>query len=158
MCALTWDICITHKMIWSSNLHQSTFLTKFQKPLEGHGCKPRITNLSIIPHTLMIVLEYVNKSQVNTGIYQAARSLCCWPNNVIPESDTNLFVLFPMARTTNLNCGKYTRNELVLQSYSQYYTTHHNIFIAIQLFPAVVFHCNFWRQGSTHPWNGPHSC
>ena len=34
------------------NLHPSTSLTKSQKAVEAHGCKPWVTNLSIVPHTL----------------------------------------------------------------------------------------------------------
>ena len=37
------------------NRHQSTSLAESQKALEAHGCKPWLTNLSIVPHTLGIL-------------------------------------------------------------------------------------------------------
>ena len=55
--------------------HESIWLSK---TLEAHGCKPWVTNLSIVPHTLsmltanitycIILLEYVHKSWVNTHL------------------------------------------------------------------------------------------
>ena len=67
--------CKTHdpNMIW-----KSISLAKVQKTLEAHGYKSCIAKLSIIPHTLailtaniahcIILLEYVNESQVNMHI------------------------------------------------------------------------------------------
>ena len=46
-------------MIWRPNLHQSTSLVKAQKALEAHGCKFSVTNLSIVPHTLVILTANV---------------------------------------------------------------------------------------------------
>ena len=45
--------------------------------LEAHGCKPWVTNLAIIPHTLGTLTtnthgiphEYVNESQVNAYVH-----------------------------------------------------------------------------------------
>ena len=37
-------------MTWWWSLHQLTSLTELQKALEAHGCKPWVTNLSIIPY------------------------------------------------------------------------------------------------------------
>ena len=50
-------VIITHEpnMIWRWNLHQSTSLVESHKTLEAHGCKPWVTNLSIIHHTLGIL-------------------------------------------------------------------------------------------------------
>ena len=39
--------------MWRQNLHQLTYLTTSQ--IEAHSCKPWVTNLSIIPHTLGII-------------------------------------------------------------------------------------------------------
>ena len=62
-------------MLLSWNLYQSTSLAELPKVVEAQGCKPCVTNLSIIPHTLVILtenvtycivfLEYVNEPQVN---------------------------------------------------------------------------------------------
>ena len=64
-------ICISRKptMLWRCNLYQLTSFAKLQKTL---------TNLSIIPHTLstlttnithyIIVLKYINESQVNVQV------------------------------------------------------------------------------------------
>ena len=59
-------------------MHQSTSLVELQKALEAHSCKPSVTNSSIIPHILgtltanitycILLLEYVNESEVNAGI------------------------------------------------------------------------------------------
>ena len=53
------ELFITRKlnMIWRWNLYQSTSLTKSQKALEAHGCKPWVTNLLIAPHTLGVLLH-----------------------------------------------------------------------------------------------------
>ena len=73
-------IFLTHNpnMMWRWHLHKSTSLAESQKALEAHGCKPWVTNLLIISHTLgiltanitycVILLEYVNKSQVNAQV------------------------------------------------------------------------------------------
>ena len=47
------QVFITHKanMLWRLSLHQSTSLAESQKAVEAHGCKPWVTNSSIIPHT-----------------------------------------------------------------------------------------------------------
>ena len=61
MCAhmFTWSIFkffITHEpnLIWRWNLHPSTSLVESRKALKAHGCKPWVTNLSVVPHTLGI--------------------------------------------------------------------------------------------------------
>ena len=51
-----------------------------QKAPEAHGCKPWITNLSVVPHTLdilteniaycIVLLENITKSQVNTHVVE----------------------------------------------------------------------------------------
>ena len=48
---ITHELSVTQK--W--NLHQLTSLTESQKALEAHGCKPWVTNISIVPHTLDIL-------------------------------------------------------------------------------------------------------
>ena len=50
-------VCITHdpSIIFKRNLHQSIYFTKSKKLLEARGCKPWVTNLSIIPHTLGVL-------------------------------------------------------------------------------------------------------
>ena len=55
-----------------------TSLAKVKVGPEAHGCKPWVTNLSMVPHTLgiltasitycIILLEYVSKSQVNVNV------------------------------------------------------------------------------------------
>ena len=61
-------------MMGRQNLNQLTSLAKAQKALEAHGCKPWVTNLSIVPHTLgiltanitccIICVLIINESQV----------------------------------------------------------------------------------------------
>ena len=79
VCMFAWDslkfITCELNMIPRWNLRQSTSFAESQKTLEAHGCKPRATNLSIVPHTLgklntnmtycITLLEYVNESQMN---------------------------------------------------------------------------------------------
>ena len=48
---ITWE---HENMIWRWNLHPSTSLTESRKALEAHGCKPWLTNSSIVPCTLGI--------------------------------------------------------------------------------------------------------
>ena len=38
--------------LWRQNWQPSTSLAESQKALEAHGCKPWVTNSSIVPHTL----------------------------------------------------------------------------------------------------------
>ena len=75
--------CLDNRgIIWGCNLNQSTFLTESQKTLEAHGCKPCVTNLSIVSHTFSILMlnityymylrlllhVYVSEYQVNTSV------------------------------------------------------------------------------------------
>ena len=46
-------------MILKQNLHQLISLTKAQKALAVHSCKPWVTNLSIVPHMLGILTTTV---------------------------------------------------------------------------------------------------
>ena len=70
-----------HNISWvkfSRGLIQSTSGAESWKAVEAHGCKPWVTNLSIIPHTLglqtanttycIILLQYINKCQVNMSM------------------------------------------------------------------------------------------
>ena len=62
------------------NLRQSTSLAKSWEALEVHGCKPWVTNLSIVSHTLgiltanitycIVLLKYVDESQVSVSVVQ----------------------------------------------------------------------------------------
>ena len=62
----------------SLETHSSFYNSR--KTLEAHGCKPWVTNLLIVSHTLsiltanitycIILLQYVNESQVNVGVVQ----------------------------------------------------------------------------------------
>ena len=61
-----------------SNIPLALKHAESQKALEAHGCKPWVTNLSIVPHTLgtlaanivycRLLLECVNESQVNVRV------------------------------------------------------------------------------------------
>ena len=83
---------IEHDMEMKLNMDPSTSLAESQKSLEARGCKPWVTNSSSVPHTLgtlttsitccVILLEYVNKSQVNAIIVLVVLSFgvgmdCC---------------------------------------------------------------------------------
>ena len=46
-------------MLWKWNQHQSTSLTKLQKDLQAHGCKPWVTNLLIVSHTIHVYIYYL---------------------------------------------------------------------------------------------------
>ena len=69
-------------MVSKCNLHRSTSLAKLHKSVESHGCKSRVTNLSIIPHILGILtttiiycimfLDHVNEPQMNAFVVQIA--------------------------------------------------------------------------------------
>ena len=47
-------------VVWRRNSHQSTYLAKTQTVLKADGCKPWVTNLSIVPYTLGILTANVN--------------------------------------------------------------------------------------------------
>ena len=61
-----------HNMMQRWNFHQSTSLAESHKIIEAHNCKSRVTNSSIVSHTLgiltsnitycIILLEYISES------------------------------------------------------------------------------------------------
>ena len=66
-------------------VHQSTSLTKSLKALEAHGCKPWVTKLSIIPHTLDIL---------TANTIHNCRILCAREYMYVDESQLNVCLVY----------------------------------------------------------------
>ena len=97
-----------HLQTW--NLYQSICLSRVQKALEAHGCKPWVTNFSTAPHTLGIVLttnvpyciiflEYVNKSQVKVRMVKVISILqhCTEPTSTCLQQQCRLHCIIHLA-------------------------------------------------------------
>ena len=54
-------------MLYAMKLTSSTSLVGSQKVLKAHGCKPLVNNLSIVPHTLGVLIGKKNFTESAAG-------------------------------------------------------------------------------------------